>query len=428
MTGSRVTGTLTGPAHRGDDARPDGRELGRAVITGLGITAPTGLGRAAYWDATLAGASGLRPLDRFDGRPHRLHVAGQIDGLDVDLPGRLLSQTDRSTQLALLATADALGDAGMDTGHVQDYAMGVAVSTAAGGFEFGQRELQKLWGQGRQHVSGYQSFAWFYAVQTGQISIRHGMRGASTALVSEQAGGLDSLGYAARRLADGATVMTAGGIDAPLCPWAITALAAGGQFSTRRDPNRAYLPFDPDADGFVPGEGGAILVLEDADTARARGARVYAEFGGWASTFDGAAEAPGAGLRRAAEQALAAAGATTVDVVFADAAGVPRLDAAEAAAISGLVGRSAVPVTAPKAGVGRLYAGGSALDAATAAIALHAQRIPPTPNCSGRHDSLDLVDTPRSTALRTALVLSRGRGGFNSALVLHHSPQTGARS
>lgn len=199
--------------------------------------------------------------------------------------------------------------------------------------------------------------------------------------------------------------------------------AASGKLSTSEDPDRAYLPFDAQANGHVPGEGGAILVVEDAESARRRGARPYGEIAGYGSTFD---PAPGSGrergLRRAIELALADAGADArdVDVVFADAAGVPEEDRAEAEALTAVFGTRGVPVTAPKTMTGRLYSGAAPLDLAAAVLAIADGRIPPTVNVRPVADyGLDLVtDAPRSAELRTALVLARGHGGFNSAMVV----------
>ena len=195
--------------------------------------------------------------------------------------------------------------------------------------------------------------------------------------------------------------------------------------STARDPRRAYLPFDAGANGYVPGEGGAILVLEDADAARARGAHhVYGFIAGYAATFD---PPPRSGepprLRHAAELALAEAGLTAaeIDVVFADGAGVAELDRAEADAISELFGPCAVPVTVPKTLTGRMYSGAGPVDIATALLAMRDGVIPPT--CVTRDVpgayQIDLVrGGPRPAPVASALVLARGKHGFNSALVV----------
>lgn len=191
------------------------------LVTGIGVVAPNGGGTERFWAATLAGRSGLGPLTRFDPAGYPVQVAGEVTDLDPDqeLPRRLLPQTDRATRLALVAADRALADGAVVPAELPDYAVGVVIASASGGFEFGQRELQNLWRHGPVHVSAYQSFAWFYAVNTGQISIRHGIRGTGGVLVGEQAGGLDAVAHARRQLARGTSVVVTGGVDASLCPW-----------------------------------------------------------------------------------------------------------------------------------------------------------------------------------------------------------------
>jgi act minimal PKS chain-length factor (CLF/KS beta) len=398
----------------------------RVFLTGLGIAAPNGLGVVNYWDATVSGRSGISEITRFDASRYPVRVAGQI--LDFDaaahLPNRLLPQTDVSTRFAVAAADWALADAKVDQDTFADYDMGVVTSNALGGFEFTHREFHKLWSEGPQSVSVYESFAWFYAVNTGQVSIRNGIRGPSSALVAEQAGGLDALGHARRTIRRGAKLVLAGGVDSALDPWGWVSQLSSGRVSHDPDPSRAYRPFDATACGYLPGEGGAILVLEDADSAVDRGApNVYGEVAGYASTFDpgpGSARPPG--LCRAMELALAdsAVDPADVDVVFADASGVAELDRIEAEAIAAVFGPRAVPVTAPKVLTGRLYAGGGPLDVAAAALSLRDGVIPALPGQVVPADErLDLVvGQPRTGSLATALVLARGKWGFNSALVL----------
>ncbi|MET9677259.1 ketosynthase chain-length factor [Streptomyces sp. NPDC006482] len=399
----------------------------RALITGIGVVAPNGLGVKEYWNATLEGRGGIAPLTRFDASRYRSRLAGQILGFDPadHLPNRLLPQTDVSTRLALVAAEHALADGGVDPAELVDFDIGVITSNASGGFAFTHREFANLWSKGPEFVSVYESFAWFYAVNTGQVSIRHKLRGPGVALVAEQAGGLDALGHARRSLRLGTPLVVTGGVDSALDPWGWAAHLSGGLISASDDPDRAYLPFDTLADGHVPGEGGAFLIMEDEQGAQARGVdRVYGELAGYAATFD---PSPGSGrppaLRRAAELAIADAGLAPSDIgiVFADAAGTAELDRTEAEAITGIFGSHGVPVAAPKALTGRLLAGGGPLDVVTALLALRDGLVPAVPY-EGETPAaygLDLVrGTPRPTSARAALVLARGRWGFNSAVVV----------
>ncbi|MGY1497630.1 ketosynthase chain-length factor [Streptomyces sp. QTS52] len=403
-----------------------------AVVTGLGVIAPNGVGTDEFWAATLRAEGGIRPLERFDPEPYPARLAGQVPEAAFDaaehLPNRLLPQTDRMTRMALVAADWALADAGVDPAALPDYDMGVVTASASGGYEFGQRELQNLWSKGPEHVSAYQSFAWFYAVNTGQISIRNGMRGPSGVVVGEQAGGLDALGQARRNIRRGTPLMISGAVDSSLCPWGWIAHLSTERISTREKADDAYLPFSTRACGHVPGEGGAILVVEDADAVRRRGgARPYGTVAGYAAGLDpapGSARPPA--LRRVVERALADAGVTPdqVDAVFADAAGSPDLDRAEAAAISAVFGPRGVPVCAPKALTGRLNSGGAPLDVVAALMSMRHGVLPPAGPVTEAADDygIDLVTRgPREHRVRTALVLARGEGGFTSALVLTES-------
>jgi len=225
-----------------------------AVITGLGIIAPNGLGKDEYWRAASAGVSGIDRLTRFDPANAPAKLAGEIVGFQPEalLPARLLPQTDQVTRLALVAAEWALQDARIDPSGLPEHSTGVITASTSGGFEFAQRELQQLWSRGSQYVSAYQSFAWFYAVNSGQISIRHGAKGPGGVLVGDQAGGLDAIAHARRQIRKGASLIVSGAMDATLCPWGWAALWTSGRVSPVDDPELAYLPFDRRACGHAP--------------------------------------------------------------------------------------------------------------------------------------------------------------------------------
>jgi act minimal PKS chain-length factor (CLF/KS beta) len=398
----------------------------KAVVTGLGVIAPNGMGVEDYWTATLKGVSGIAPISRYDAGGYASRLAGEVPGFIASehLPSRLLPQTDHMTRMALVAADWALADAGVDPADLPEFGMGVVTASSSGGFEFAQNELQKLWSKGPEYVSAYQSFAWFYAVNTGQISIRNGMRGPSGVLVTEQAGGLDAIAHGRRHIRKGTGLVVTGGVDASLCPWGMVSQMTSGRLSRSSDPERAYVPFDTSADGYVPGEGGALLIVEDESAALERDARILGTVAGYGSTFD---PAPDSGrepaLGRAIEIALSDAGVAPdeVDVVFADAAGLRDLDRLEAATLARIFGPYGVPVTAPKTMTGRLYSGAASLDAAAALLSMRDSVIPPTLHVTDLADDcpIDLVrDSAREADVRTALVVARGLGGFNSALVL----------
>ncbi|KWW98072.1 polyketide beta-ketoacyl synthase [Carbonactinospora thermoautotrophica] len=399
----------------------------RAVITGIGVVAPNGIGADVFWKATREGISVLDRISRYDCGPYPLKVAGEVRAFDPAtlIERRYLVQTDAFTHFALAAADLALADAALDLPADSPFSVGVATASFSGGNEFGQREIEQLWRQGPKYVGPYQSIAWFYAASTGQISIRKGLKGPCSVLVTDEAGGLDAIAHAGRAIRRGTAALVVGATEAPVTPYAMTCQYGHGLFSDADDPAAAYLPFTAAARGFVPAEGGALFVLEEEERALRRGARVRAVVAGHAATFTatGGFAASREGLAAAIRGALDEAGCAPeeVDVVFADALAVPDADRAEVLALHDVLGSRAaeVPVTAPKAGVGRAYAGAGALDVAAAALCLEHSLVPPTPNVSEPGYDIDLVTgRARAVEARTALVLARGLAGFNSALVL----------
>lgn len=281
----------------------------RAAITGIGVIAPNGQRPDAYWKSV---SEGIGVLDRItrEGCGHLpLRVAGEVRSFDATalIEDRFLVQTDRFSHFAMAAAALALDDAGLGSGDpAEPFSIGVVTAAGSGGGEFGQRELQKLWGQGPRFVGPYQSIAWFYAASTGQISIRSGFKGPCGVVASDEAGGLDSLAHAAGAIRRGTDTMVVGAAEAPLAPYSMVCQLGYPELSTVEDPDLAYRPFTSKACGFVPAEGGALLVVEDGNRARERGVPVRATLAGHAATFTGASrwEESREGLARAIRGAL----------------------------------------------------------------------------------------------------------------------------
>jgi len=402
------------------------------VITGIGVVAPNGVGTDAWWKATLAGESGIGRIGRFDPSGYPVQLAGEVNGFNAEdwIERRLIVQTDHWTHMALAATKMALDDARLDPSQEDPWSMSVITASSSGGNEFGQREIQALWEKGPMFVGAYQSIAWFYAATTGQVSIRHKMKGPCGVVISEGAGGLEALQHSRRTIRRGVDTVVSGGLEAPIGPYALTCQLDNGHLSRQAEPDAAYRPFDARANGYVPGEGGAILIVEDLERARERGApQVYGEIVGYGATNDAhhwrERDPAGRHLARAMRVALETAGIEPgdVDAIFADALGIPDADALEAGAIKEVFGERAseLPVTAPKSSVGRLYAGGASLDVAAALLAMRDGRLPPTINLDEPAEGCDLPfvrGSSQEATLRTVLVNARGFGGFNGALVL----------
>ncbi|MEU4569176.1 beta-ketoacyl synthase N-terminal-like domain-containing protein [Micromonospora sp. NPDC023956] len=407
----------------------------RAVVTGIGVVAPSGIGVDAHWRTVTAGTRSTGPITLFDPDDrYPTRIAGEVPGFVATrhADSRRLVQTDRWTHLGFAATALALADAGLPERAPDPYGYAVTLASSSGGNLFGQRELQRLWSGPSRTVGAYQSIAWFYAASVGQLSIHHQFKGPCGVLVTESAGGLDSLAHAVRTVRRGTPVVIAGATECPLSPYALACQLRSGLLSPVDDPERAYRPFDVDASGYVPAEGGAVFVVEEHGHALDRGARIYGEVTGWGATHDAAhttAETAGDPVQyaRAVRLALDRSGVhpDEVDVVLPDALGTPRHDRAEAEALRAVFGTRPPPVTTQKPLTGRAHQGGSALDVATALLALHHGQLPVSAGPEHPADGceLDFLRRPRSPESGIAVVCARGFDGFNSALVLR-----GARS
>lgn len=414
-----MTAPATPPAQREEAVVADRR----CVITGIGVVAPTGIGHQSHWAATLAGQCKIGPITAFDVSGYATSLAGEVPAFDATdhIDGRVIVQTDRWTWFGLAASSLALADAGLDIVSAQPYQLSAVTASASGGNALGQREIAALWATGPRAVSVHQSIGWFYAASSGQISIRHQAKGPCSVVVSDGAGGLDAVAVARRMVRRGQAAAIVGGTEAPVSPYALTCQLSNGNLATTKDPALAYRPFHADAVGPVIGEGGAVLVVEDLESALDRGAaQTYAEVLSHAATFD--ATSDGSGLARAMTLALGRAGCEPgqVSLILADGAGEPDGDAGEAAAIRAVFGAYAdtVPVSVPKTMTGRLCSGAAALDVATAALAIRHGQLPPTVNVPTNAHGLNLVTQARPADLDYVLVLARGHGGFHSALVL----------
>ncbi len=400
------------------------------VISGIAPVSALGHGADRCWDALVEGTCGLAPITRFDTSGFPVKLAGEVrhEAPERWLDRRLLVATDRWTQFGMIAAHHALAEAGLDLAAIDPYRVAVITAAASGGNEFGQREIQSLWSSGPRNVTVYQSIAWFYAATTGQISIRHGSKGMCGVVAGGGAAGLDIFAQAVRALTTGADVALIGATEAGVSPYALTCQLGSGLLSSSDDPKTAYQPFGAGASGYVIGEGGAMFVLERAEHCLERGATPLAVVAGHAASHDGRRvrstddAVRAGGLADAIRSALARAGldASDIGVVFADGAGVPELDRAEAAALELVFGdrEIPVPVAVTKAATGRMEAASACFDVFAATRTIATGIIPPTANAGSPQFDLDLVVSARRRAVDHALVVARGHGGFNAALVL----------
>ncbi|MGO9208033.1 MAG: beta-ketoacyl-ACP synthase II [Candidatus Limnocylindrales bacterium] len=408
----------------------------RVVVTGLGAVTPLGADLPTTWDRLIVGESGVRAISSVDASRLDCRIAGEA--LEAD-PARVLDRksirrTDRATQLSLLATQEALADAGLPErleGALGD-ATGAFIGTGFGGAATIFDEIRTYVERGPDRLSPFFVPMAIANMTPGHIGIVFGARGPNMATVSACASGGTAIGEAAETIRRGdADVMFAGGTEAAVLEGIVGAFSAMKALSTRNDdPSAASRPFDVGRDGFVIAEGAATLVLEDLNHARSRGARILAEVEGYGASTDGyhlTLPAPtGSGAVRAARRALEKAGRSPgeVDLVSAHATSTPEGDRAELGGLHALLGEDArhVAVTATKGALGHTLGAAGALAAVVAIRTLETGLVPPTLNLDDPDPEMGQLDVVRGEARRgdchLALVNAFGFGGQNSVLLL----------
>jgi len=403
----------------------------RIVITGLGAITPLGLDVASTWEACKAGTSGVGPITQFDASALPTRIAAQVKGFDpVTVLGvKETRRTSRCIQLALVAAREAVTDSGVDVASVGDQA-GVLVASGVGGLEVLERSTLVLHQQGVRRVSPFTVPSMIADMPAGMIAIEHGAKGPNFAVVSACASAAHAIGEAAEWIRRGdATTVIAGGTEASVCALGIGSFNAMQALSTRNEePERASRPFDRDRDGFVMGEGAAMVVLEELDAARRRGAHIYAEVSGYGATADAshmtAPEPSGDGARRSVLRALERAHAEPADVGYINAhgTGTQLNDAAETRAIKAALGdevAATVPMSSTKSMHGHLLGAAGALESVIAVLAIRDQYVPPTINLDEPDPECDLDYVPnvgREQRVDLAISTSFGFGGHNACL------------
>ena len=402
-----------------------------AVITGLGVVTPAGIGVSDFWDGMVSGQSFIHPITKFDTSQFISKMAGIVNNfVPADfLDPRIVAQTDRWTQFDLVCVQQALADAALRIQDEDPSKVGAVFAAGTGGNEYGQQQLHLCWQKGPRYVSAYQSIAWFYAASLGQTSICNALRGYGRNICAEAAGGLLALGHAAKIVAQTlCDVVVVSGCEAPLTPYTFAAHQTSG-FMSPEDGPYPYRPFDATRSGMVIGEGGAGFCVESKEHALQRDAHIYAEIAGWGQSFDGVQTrepaSDGVQYAQAIAQALhmAQVDPTNIDWIICDGLGTPDGDISEAKALQRVFGASlaSIATSAPKSMIGRLVNGASTVDVASALLGLEKQVVLPTVGFQQPDANCPLDCVPneaRSRQVRWVLVGARGFGGFNSALVL----------
>ncbi len=404
----------------------------RVVITGVGLVSPLGVGTAANWEALLAGRSGIGPITRFDAAQHACRIAGEVPGFDPlkFVEKKDVKKMDVFIQFAIAAADFAMRDARLTIGPELAPRAGVFIASGIGGFSTIEREHKALLEGGPRRISPFFIPAAIINLAAGQVSIRIGAKGPNSATCTACSASAHAIGDAWEviRRCD-ADVMIAGGSEAAITPLGVGGFAAMRALSTRNDdPASASRPFDAERDGFVMGEGSGVIVLEELEHARRRGAPVYAEMVGYGMSGDAyhitAPSEDGDGAMRVMGAALRDAKVGPADVQYINAHGTstPYNDKLETLAIKKLFGDHAgsLAISSTKSMTGHLLGAAGGLEAGISALAVKHQMVPPTINLEHPDPECDLDYVPhkaRPLDIEYALSNSFGFGGTNGALL-----------
>jgi 3-oxoacyl-[acyl-carrier-protein] synthase II len=404
----------------------------RAVVTGLGAITPLGNDGATFWASLLAGTSGVAPISSYDTSSEEVRIAAEVKGFDPAtwMDFKQARRMSRFSQFAVAAAAQAIADAGLEITDANRDEIGVIVNTGGGGVgdvALGERVFLE---QGGKRVSPFMVPMYSPSMAACQVSIQNGLHGPVIASVAACASGVQALVDAQRLIEHGdAEVVLAGGTESAILPVAFAALANMGALSKRNDdPVGASRPFDANRDGFVFGEGAAVLTVESAEHAERRGARIIAEVAGGAMTADAfhisAPDPTGEGAARAMTRALRDAGVAPedVDYIVAHGTSTPLNDATETKAVHLAFGEHAarLAVSSNKSMIGHTLGAAGAISAVAAVCAIRDGMIPPTINYATPDPACDLDSVPntaRQAPERTAIVNGFGFGGQNAVAV-----------
>jgi 3-oxoacyl-[acyl-carrier-protein] synthase II len=407
----------------------------RVVITGLGVITPLGRELETFWSNLLEGRSGIGPITNFDTTGFDCTIAGEVRDFDpktVFNNPKDHKRTDRFTHFAMAATKSAMADASFDLEKVNRDRFGVLVSSGIGGLKTLEDQHSALVNKGPDRVSAFTIPMLISNMASGLISMEYDLRGPNMCIVTACATSNNAIGEAWRIIKFGdADVFLAGGSEAAIIPVGLAGFSAMKALSTRNDePQRASRPFDRDRDGFVIGEGGGVVVVEELEHAKARGAKIYCELAGYGLSGDAyhmtAPPPDGEGAARAMKMSLDHAGVSPneVDYVNAHATSTGLGDVCETRAIKTVFGdyaKNGLTISSTKSMTGHLLGGAGAIELAVCAMAMRDGKIPPTINLENPDPECDLDYTPnvaREKKVRVAVNNSFGFGGHNATLVL----------
>jgi len=402
----------------------------RVVVTGLGVISPVGIGVAETWQNIVAGKSGIGRITRFDPSAFACQVAGEVNGFDITqfIPPKDARRMDRFVHFGLAAGIEAFKDSGLVVTEQNAERIGVCISSGIGGLPMIEETHNDFLAGGPRKISPFFIPGTIINMISGNLSIIYGMKGPNFSVVTACTTGTHSIGESARIIEYGdADVMVAGGSEATICPLAIGGFSSAKALSTRNDdPATASRPWDKDRDGFVMGEGAGVLVLEEYEHAKARGARIYAELSGYGMSADAYhMTAPSTdGPKRSMINALRNAGLNADQVQYVNAHGTstPLGDKNETEAIKLAFGDHAnkLVVNSTKSMTGHLLGGAGGIESLFCVLAIHHQISPPTINIFEQDPECDLdycANAARNMKIDVAVNNNFGFGGTNGSLV-----------
>jgi 3-oxoacyl-[acyl-carrier-protein] synthase II len=405
----------------------------RVVLTGLGVVSPLGCDLGVFWQRLCSGHSGIRRITHFDASAMACQIAAEVVDFEIDkyISKKEQRRMDPFCHYAVAAAKLAMGDSGLTMSAEDPTRVGCMIGSGIGGLQTLEEQHSILLNRGPDRCSPFMIPQMIVNMAAGLVAIEHGLKGPNYCVVSACASGAHSIGEAMRQIQRGdADAMVAGGTEATICPLGIAGFASMRAMSTRNDaPEKASRPFDAGRDGFIMGEGAGIVVLEEYEHARKRGARIYCEMGGYGATCDAnhiTAPAPGGeGAARAMTNAIRDAGLTPEDVDYVNAHGTstPLNDKNETAAVKAALGEHArkVMVSSTKSMTGHLLGAAGGIETVICALAIQNGVVPPTMNYETPDPDCDLDYVPnvaRNVKIRAALNNSLGFGGHNSSLLL----------
>jgi len=404
----------------------------RVVITGMGVVSPIGLNLSDNWQALMAGTSGIGQITQFDATGFPATIAGEVRGFDVTqyISEKEARRMDRFIHLGMAAGIQAVKDSGLEVTEANAEQIGVHIGSGIGGLNTMEGATKTILEKGHRRITPFYIPMSIINMISGNLSILYGMKGPNLAMVTACATATHAIGDAARLIEYGdADVMVAGGAESAVTPTGMAGFGNAKALSTRNDdPATASRPWDKDRDGFVLGEGAGVVVLEEYEFAKKRGARIYCELAGFGMSGDAyhmtSPSEGGEGAARCMRNAMRNAGINSDEIEYVNAHGTstPQGDRAETMAAKAAFGDHArkIAMSSTKSMTGHLLGAAGGVEAIYTALAIHHQVAPPTMNIFTPDPECDLdyvPNTPREMSIRAALSNSFGFGGTNGTLV-----------